>query len=229
MRVFISVLFFLSFCTFAVGQTISKADSLRIVNKFDDSNSWWKIKDYKVLGVDSETENQGITIQNSFPKGDGYTDSSGKIFGITLFWTRIINQTANLLELTFNFPSDSLIVKSSPDSYLKLFLPPDTMTLDKVSLYGYGITDLKSTLDTGLNNPSVLQRTINAKEDFIFYVGVLSDQVPDKKSSGHQTGVHQEAGVIRTALVLKDSDFYYRIGIDLDSIFIPCGQIVFKR
>lgn len=229
MRVVIAVLFFLSFCTFVLGQTISKVDSLGIVNKIDDSNRWWKIKDYKVLGVDSETENHGLTIQNSFPKGDGYTDSSGKIFGIAIFWTRIINQTANLLELTINFPGDSLIVNSSPDSYLKLFLPPDTMTLDKVSLYGYGITDLKYALDTGLNNPSVLQRTINAKEDFIFYVGVLSDRVPDKESGGRQTGVRQEAGITRTALVLKDNNLYYRIGVDLDSIFIPCGQIVFKR
>jgi len=132
----------------------------------------------------------------------GY-DSTGKNFGYRIFWTRVINETATPLELTINFPADSFAILPSPDSYFKLFLPPDTMTL-------------KSFLDTGINKPTMLQRTINPKEACLFYIGAL---------------FYQGEGVARAGLVLKEQDLFYSIrGIapQLDSALIPCGQIVFK-
>jgi len=180
-------------------------------DKIDDWNKRLKIKDYKLPDVDSETESHGVIIQNSFPKGDGYADSNGKIYGVAIFWTRIINETVNPLELKINFPADSLVILSSPDSYLKLFLLPDTLTLDKVSSYGYGVTDLKSVLDTGLKKPTMLQRTIDPQEECLFYVGV------------HYL---KGGGVTRTGLVLKEQNLFYKISIDLDSTLIPCGHII---
>lgn len=172
---------------------------------------------------------EGVIIQNSLPKGDRHTDSSGRIFGIAIFWTRVFNETANPLELTINFPVDSLAILSSPDSYLKLFLPPDTMTLDKVSLYNYGVTGLRSFLDTGLNKPTMLQRTINPNEECLFYIGVLRYQVSNQALGTSRAGLHQASGgVMRTGLVLKEQSLYYRINL-LDSALIPCGQIVFKN
>jgi len=87
---------------------------------------------------------KGVIIQNGLPKGGGYTDSTGKSFGYRIFWTRVFNETATPLELTINFPADSFAILPSPDSYFKLFLPPDTMKLDKKSKYDYGVTGLKS-------------------------------------------------------------------------------------
>ncbi len=217
MRFIIPVVFFLSFCTFVMGQRISKADSIEIANKIDDWNKGWKIKDYKLATKwYSETASKGVIIQNSFPKGGPYTDPTGKKFGHSIFWTRVINETATPLELTINFPADSFAILPSPDSYLKLFLPPDTMTLDKEWLYDYGATGLKSFLDTGLNKPTMLQRTINPKEECLFYIGALS---------------YQSGGMVRAGLVLKEQNLFYRISIipHFDSALFPCGHIIFKK
>jgi hypothetical protein len=160
--------------------------------------------------VHSTNGDKSVTIQNSFPKGGAYTDPNGKSFGYVIFWTRVINETTTPLELSISFPAAILPL---PDSYFKLFLPPDTMTLDKVSLYDYGATGLKSFLDTGINYPTMLQRTINPKEDCVFYIGALFDHAN---------------GVARAELVLKEQDLFYRINL-LDATIIPCGRIAFKK
>lgn len=186
-----------------------------------------------IIGQEFDTEfkyddslNKGITIQNSYPKGgvaingiSGYTDSSGKTHGFGIFWTRVINETATPLELTVNFPADSFAISQAPNSYFKLFLPPDTMTVDKVSLYNYGydITDIESFLDTNFDKPTMLQRTINPKEECLFYVIML---------------IHfpEQSGSIRAGLFLKEQDLFYRFTVNpLGSEIIPSGQIVFKK
>jgi hypothetical protein len=167
------------------------------------------------LDTDSTyTDSAGITItiQNSLPKGGlRYIHPSGKDFGYVIFWTRVINETESPVELTINFPADSFAVLSQPGTWFKLFLPPDTMTLDKVSLYDYGATGLKSFLDSGFNKPTMLQRIINPEEECFFYVAALYNRGVD--------------GVVRAALVLKEQDLFYRI----TGIEIPCGHIVVKK
>ena len=167
--------------------------------------------------IDTEskyTDSNGkvVTIQNSFPKGAGYTDPTGKNFEGRIFWTRVINETATPLELTINFPADSFAILALPDSYLKVFLPTDSMTIDKEILYSYGITGLRSFLDNGLNKPTMLQRTIAPKEAYLFYTAILLEG----------------GGVTRAGLVLKGQVLFYRINL-LGSTLIPCGQIVYKN
>jgi hypothetical protein len=68
-----------------------------------------------------------------------------------------------------------------------------------------------------MNTPTMLQRTIQPKEDFLFYIGAL---------------FNQQYGFVRTELVLKDHDLFFRIsGIvsDLDFMLIPCGHITVKK
>ena len=166
---------------------------------------------------------QDIIIQNSGPRGGGYltdssrtkgyTDSTGKNFGYAIFWTGVINNTSTPMELTINFPADSFAIFPSPASYLKLFLLPDTMTLEKEPLYNYGITGLKPFLDTSFHKPTMLQRTINPKEECRFFVVTIS--VP-----GYN-------GAARAGLILKEQDLFYRTNM-LDSL-IHCGHIVFKK
>jgi hypothetical protein len=158
----------------------------------------------------SDSTGKGIIIQNSLPRGDRYIDPTGRISAYGIFWTRVINETTNPFELTINFPADSFAIPTFPDSYLKLFLPPDTMTLYKESLYNFGATGLKSFLDTGLNKPTALKRTINPKEEYLFYIGALPG-----------------AGC-RAALVLKGQDLFYKINI-IQDLLIPCGQIIIKK
>ena len=81
------------------------------------------------------------------------------------------------------------------------------MALGKEGLYNYGAS---------VKSPTMLQRTINAKEEYLFYIGALS---------------YQSGGMVRAGLVLKEQDLFYRIGIlpHFDSAIFPCGQIVFKK
>jgi hypothetical protein len=211
----------LTICLTAIGQTFptKKNSWYRADTLFTKKDKRQKtLTYYPGTYIDTEskyTDSTGIVviIQNSFPNGGPYTDPTGKNFGYRIFWTRVINETATPLELTINFPADSFAILASPDSYLKVFLPLDTMTLDKETLYSYGATGLESFLDTGLNKPTMLQRTINPKGACLFYIGVLflgSD------------------GVARAGLVLKEQDLFYKINL-LGSALIPCGQIVFKN
>lgn len=169
----------------------------------------------------TDSDRRTVIIQNSFPKGmapldasgkPGYTDVTGKSFAYVIFWTRVVNETATPLELTINFPADF-----PSYSYLKLFLPTDTMTLDKESMLNYGVADLKSFLDTNFNRPATLRRIINPKEEYLFYTVVLSSKTGSS---------------LRARFVLKEHELFYNIkGIEteLDSALLPCGQIVFKK
>ena len=159
------------------------------------------------------TESNGarLIIQNSFPKsGINYTDPNGKKYIYAVFWTRIINKTANSLELTINFPLDSFEIPSSSGNYMKLLLPSDTMTIDKEPLYDYGLT-IKSFLDNNRHESSSLKRTINQKSSSAFYVVTLSNR-----------GV---GGTLRTGLSIKEQKLFYRIN-DKE---IPCGKINLKN
>lgn len=163
-----------------------------------------------------------ITIQNSFPKGgsiepDGtqYFDSTGKEYALAVFWTRIINKTTTAIEIKINFPADSFAMFSTPDSYLKLFLPTNTMTFDKLSSFNYGISGLKTFLDTNFNKATTLEKTINPNEEYVFYTATLS---------------YQAGGTPRAAIVLKEQDLYYRISIvPHGSATIPCGRLRQRR
>ncbi len=115
------------------------------------------------------------------------------------------------------FPADSFLIFPSPNSYIKLFLPPDTVTLDKESEYDYGVKGLKSFFSGfKTNKPTMLERTINPKEECLFYIGAL---------------LYKADGTARAELVLKEQDLFYKISLAplLDSALISCGRIIFKK
>jgi len=207
----LAVFTLLTICLTAIGQTFP-------IKKDKKQKKYFPLTYYPGTYIDTETkytDSTGIVviIQNSLPKGGGYTDPTGKNFEYRIFWTRVINETATPLELTINFPASFAILHSP-----YFFLPPDTMTLDKETLYDYGATGLKSFLDTGINKPTMLLRTINPKEACLFYIGALF----------YQGGY----GGARAGLVLKEQDFFYSIrgmSPQLDSALIPCGRIVLKN
>lgn len=166
---------------------------------------------------------KGLIIQNSFPRGVKYTDPNGKEYSKLLFWTRITNETEKPLELKIDFPEDSYEVPSLPGRHFKILLPSDTMTLDKEPLPDYGMTNLKSFLDSNIHKPSSVKRTINPKESSGFYVVILFDiEVP---------------GPTRTGLVIKGQNLFYKVtryagkqGVSLvDEREINCGSINLKN
>ena len=193
MRFIISIVFFLSLCTFVMGQEISKT-------------KWY-----------SENTANGIVLQNSFPKGGPYTGPTKKNFNYSylVFFTRVINKTTIPLELAINFSADSIAIPNSPDTFVKLFLPTDTMTLDKQSLFSYGITELES-----FDKPTRFQRTISPDEECLFYVVAIFYQTKP-------TAQNQQRGGNRAELVLKGQDLFYRMPPQIDSL--PCGHIITEK
>lgn len=164
--------------------TSSGSDGLHVYTKFEYADAIGK----------------RLIIQNGFPRGGlKYTDPNGKVYVYAVFWTRIINETDNPLELKISFPVDSYELPSSPGRSFKILLPSDTMSLDKVNLFNYGL-DLESFLDNGIHKSSSLKRTINPKESSGFYVVTLFNKGVDS--------------ALRTGLSLKDQNLFYRVKVD---------------
>jgi hypothetical protein len=169
-----------------------------------------------------------LIILNGFPRGGSrYTDPNGEVYGYAVFWTRIINETDNPLELKIDL-LDSYEVPSLPGKYFKIVVPPDTTTRDKDDLFNYGLTNLESFLDSSIHKPSSLKRTINPKESSGFYVVKLS-----LTSEGARGG----GDILRTGLSLKGQDLFYRVSVYnstappsvISEKEIPCGSINLKN
>lgn len=165
----------------------------------------------------SETINNGIIIQNSFPKGGPYNGPTKKHFNYSylVFFSRIINQTEKSIELIVNFPADSIGIPNAPDTFVKLFVPPDKMTLEKQNLFSYGITEFES-----FNKSTKIQKTLNPCEDYLFYVVAIFYQTTADAQN-------QQRGGNRTELFLEGQDLYYKMPPQID--YMPCGHINFMN
>ena len=170
--------------------------------------------------VDSEksfTDSRGnsVTVTNSLPKGGGdFKNINGKQFSYIVFWTHITNNSKKPLKLDLGFRPDSFPIFKSQGSYIKILLPPDSMTESKIQLGDYGLTDLQTTLDKQSKNTSLLRRTLEANQSLYFYTAVL---------------IHQARGTARAAYSLHQEDFIFKIRIDSDSSSIPSGRLHFKK
>ena len=180
----------------------------------------------------TDSDGKSLIIQNSFPRGELYTDPNGNEYAKAIFWTRIINETDNPLELTIDFSGDSYefpgSVGSSVGGYFKIILPSDTMTPDKENLFNYGLTDLDSFLVNSIHKPSSLKRTINPKKSSGFYV-VRLFIIP---KSGWQSvkgdgNIHRnsEYGTTRAGFSLKGQNLFYT----LNGKEIHCGKVNLKN
>lgn len=164
------------------------------------------------MGQDFHTEyyytdalNNGITIQNSYPKGGlSYTDpQSGMEYAYVVFWTAITNETESNLEMKVIFPKNSFTKPSSPGINFTLYLPTDKPTPEKEQRIDYGL-DLKSFLDEHIGQPAELTATIYPNDVYRFYTVALSDQGID--------------GVVRAGFALNGQDLIYTLsGHEIDS------------
>lgn len=154
-----------------------------------------------------------LIVQNSLPKGGiTYVDPKGNEYIYAVFWTRIINETDNSIEFKINFPLDSYEIPALPGKYYKTLIPSDTMTIQKIPLFNYGLANLEPFFDKNIDKPSSLKRTIQPKESTGFYVVTFRLIGGDKY------------GVLRTELSLKGQNLYYKIR-DKE---ILCGSIEIK-
>src|SRR5438105_4601733 len=153
-------LFLMSVFLTSCGQnkTNSPKESIKAETKDIVTSPGFNEKDIYTKYEYTDSIGKRLIIQNGFPKGGTkYTDPKGDVYGYAVFWTRIINETDNPLELKIDFPVDSYEVPSLPGKYYKILVPTDTMTLDKFPLFNYGLTDLESFLDNSIHKPSSLK------------------------------------------------------------------------
>lgn len=164
----------------------------------------------------SESTSSSLIIQNSYPKGGPYPGTTTRNYNYSylVFFTRVVNETENPLKLELNFSADSIPIPNSPDTYMKLFLPPDTMTLDKRDLFSYGITELAS-----FDQATCFERKLNPKEDCLFYVVAIFYQTRASAWS-------QDRGGNRAELVRRGDALFYNMSPQVDSL--ACGHITFK-
>lgn len=158
----------------------------------------------------SDSSGLSVLIQNSHRKGDGYTNAEGKSFFSVIYWYRIINQTSHPLELNIHFPGDSFPALPAEDSYVKVFLLKDTMSIAKEGMYAYGATSLPSMLDAGLKEDTHLTETIAPRGTSLFYISAL---------------FHDASTPSRAELVVRRQKIFYKIG----GLEIPCGEILVKK
>ena len=163
----------------------------------------------------------GIVIQNSYPKGGGdidgqrgFSDAQGRSYGNAIFFTRIINESSKPVELRLRFPSDSLTIYETEGAYLKLLLPPDTMKASQVSDYSYGIKGLRKFLEANFYKEGMIQRRIEPGQDTFIYVAAM----------GHLAGGR---GSLRTAMEINGTKLYYKaIAIPGEFDAFSCGEII---
>jgi hypothetical protein len=111
--------------------------------------------------IDSEvklTDSKGNTVMvtNSLPKGGGEVYQNGKKYVYVIFWTRMSNQSATPIELKVKFPDVTFF--KSPDSYIKIILPRESMNSQKEQFFDYGLTNLQSLLNDESKQLNVIQK-----------------------------------------------------------------------
>ena len=124
------VVVFLSSC--GQSQTNSPKENSNAETKDTVTSPGFNEKDIHTMYEYNDSNGARLIIQNGFPRGGiKYTDPNGEVYVYAVFWTRIINETDNPLDLKIHFPVDSYEVPSLPGKYYKILVPPDTMTFDK--------------------------------------------------------------------------------------------------
>lgn len=155
-----------------------------------------------------------VVVQNSLPKGGGrYSDSSGKLYSYVVFWTRVTNRSNRIVELHMQYPREPFYMNQEPDSFIRIFLPPDRMTTEKIQMMDYGLSGWRDYLDHSFDKPSTLRKVIDPGQEVYFYTQVLFSNA---------------SGATRAALVLEGKYLRFKIKIApaVDPIVIPCGKLV---
>ena len=207
---------------FSCGQASKSTPKTVAIETSNSAKNGQNDKDVYAKYVYADSSGKKVIIENSFPRGGTkYTDSDGKECSYAVFFTRIINETDNALELKIDLPKNSYEISNFPGKYFELLIPADTMTLDKIPLFSYGLTDIESFLDTNIHKPSSYKRTINPKESsgFYFVMFILTLEA---------------TGMTRTELSLKGQDLFYKISrysntTLIDEKEIRCGSINLKN
>ena len=168
------------------------------------------------MGWYSEHEKDGITIQNSYNKGGPYTGPTegGFRHSYLVYFTRVINESEQPITLTVRHSADATPIPNAPDTFVKVFLPSDTMTMEKRDLFSYGVTQIAD-----FDQPTSFQRTIKPQEDCLFYTIAFFYQTRDV--------LNEERGGNRAEYTFDGQKLVFNMLPQIEAL--PCGDIVFNQ
>ncbi len=156
-------------------------------------------------------------MQNSFPRGGPYQGAVKEHYNHSylVFFTRVVNETEAPIDLSLHFSGDAIPIPNSPDTFVQLFLPSETMAPNRQSLFSYGLTELED-----FDTPTEFHSTIDPNEECLFYVVAFFYQTKPE-------AIDQSRGGNRAELVLKGQDLFYNMLPQVNSLH--CGRLVSNR
>lgn len=150
----------------------------------------------------TDPEGKSLILENHLPKGGTrYIAPDGQTYGLVFFWSQFINETNTPLEVEIDQADTAYEFPYPQSRYLKLLIPDDTMTQEKVPLLNYGFTHPETFLDSHFHKPSQLKRTIGSNSSSGFYVVLLTKIDSTSKVDG----------TLRTGFSLKGQELFYRV------------------
>jgi hypothetical protein len=150
----------------------------------------------------TDPEGKRLILENHLPKGGTrYTAPDGQTYGLVFFWSQFINETNTPLEVELDITDTAYEFPYPQRRYLKLLIPADTMTPEKVPLLNYGFTQPETFLDSNFHKSSLLKRTIGPNSSSGFYVLLLTKIDSTSKVDG----------TLRTGFSLKGQELFYRV------------------
>src|SRR5215467_4999917 len=102
-KLFALFLIFIFHTSCGQNQTNSPKDNIKSETK-DVVSSPGSNEKYQTKYEYIDSVGKRLIILNSFRKGSPYIDPKGISYGKVIFWTRLINETDNPLELKIDFP-----------------------------------------------------------------------------------------------------------------------------
>lgn len=198
--------------------SIVKSEAVAIENSNSGNNIQYD-KDIYTQNEYRDADGKIIIIQNGYPRGGRkYSDPKGNASSYAVFWTRIINETDNSLELNIDFPLKSYEILNFPGKYFKVLVSPDTMSPDNTK--ELNLTALESFFDANYDQSSSVKRTIHPNKSSGFYIAML-------------ILTEEATGMTRAELKLKGQDLIYTISrysitkpaTIIDEIEIMCGRV----
>jgi len=186
-----------------------------------------KLEDKDVFSkyIYKDSLGKNVIIQNGYPKGGTkYIDPKGNECGYAVFWTRIINETDNTLNLDIDIPLKSYEISNVPGKYFKILVSTENMTIEKLPLNFYGLNEIENFLNKNIDRPMSLKRTIHPNESSGIYLLML---IMTKEATG----------MTRNEICLKGQDLIYKISrysskkpiTLIDKFEIKCGSINLKK
>jgi hypothetical protein len=180
----------------------------------------------------------GIALLTDGPRGGGFTDASGRVFGYWVYRVHVMNDTTVPIELALDFPGDPITMLPDSNKHPRVFLFPDEIAPDTVQdVHSFGITEPEAFLSTRPSGPTSLRTTVMPGEDHLVYIAVvlppdgvgravlfIEGQRPDSS--------YFPEGSIPTGSKKGDErDLLFGIAIDPPRHYaiVPCGRFTFKE